>query len=115
MAPGFFHCLGAGTQHDFDEAPEMGKRWQQRQRPHRHDDASLVRGGREGMYWQSADGLVVHVAAAERAGPAHDESRAAVPLHAIPRDARGAAGPAGLAGLAGLAVALWMRLFSAAA
>ena len=33
--------------------------------PRTRDDFELVRGGREGTYWQSADGLVVQMAGAE--------------------------------------------------
>lgn len=87
------------------------KRYQQEwQRPHGRRDAALVREGREGTYWQAADGLVVRVAMPERArlraaaGP--DEPRPKTyPPHAV-RDAPGVVGPAGLA------IALWMRLFA---
>lgn len=33
--------------------------------PRGRDDFELVRGGRDGTYWQSADGLVVRVAGVE--------------------------------------------------
>jgi hypothetical protein len=34
-------------------------------RPLARDDLALVRAGREGTYWQAADGLIVRVAAHE--------------------------------------------------
>ena len=37
----------------------------QLERPRGRDDLELVRAGREGTYWQAADGLIVRVAAAE--------------------------------------------------
>ena len=33
--------------------------------PRARDDLSLVRAGRDGTYWQAADGLIVRVAARE--------------------------------------------------
>ncbi len=33
--------------------------------PRARDDLALVRAGREGTYWQAADGLIVHLAARE--------------------------------------------------
>jgi hypothetical protein len=89
--------------------------------PHRHDDASLVRHGGQGMYWQARDGMVVRLAAPE------------VRVHDVPLEQRAleacapeggvvyaaARGPAQAVtrgqprvGAAGLAMALWMRLFA---
>jgi len=34
-------------------------------RPRARDDLELVRGGREGTYWQAADGLIVRLATPE--------------------------------------------------
>ncbi|MDQ2962041.1 MAG: hypothetical protein M3R31_02610 [Pseudomonadota bacterium] len=42
----------------------------------RHDLA-LVRAGREGTYWQAADGLVVRLAAPEATGVADGDTEAA--------------------------------------
>lgn len=85
----------------------MGKRRQQWQPPHGRDDAALVRGGREGMYWQAGDGMVVHVAAPERVKFVRDEPQPppAEPARQLQREAPGVVGPAGLA------IALWMRMF----
>jgi hypothetical protein len=84
----------------------MKKRWQEMQRPHRRDDAALVRAGRHGMYWQSGDGLVVRLAAPDVEAAAVASAPPAAP-HPRPvrREAPGVVGPAGLA------LALWMRMF----
>jgi len=39
-------------------------------RPRWRDDLALVRGGREGTYWQAPDGLIVRLAVAEGKGEA---------------------------------------------
>ena len=89
----------------------MTKRLMEWQQPHRHADAALVRSGPEGMYWQAGDGLVVHVAAPERAAVVRDEPHRPQLAHQqeMQREVSGAVGPAGLA------VALWVRLFAPAA
>jgi hypothetical protein len=97
--------------------------------PRHRDEARLVRGGREGVYWQADDGLRVRLACAERTsdralkraarnvGWEHDEASAPEGalafLVAAPRVAEGPAGR-GDAGVraAGLLMALWMRLFA---
>jgi len=89
----------------------MSKRWQQWKPPHGRDDAAFVRGGREGMYWQAGDGLMVRVAAPERVMVARDEPSGPVqaPARQAQHEAAGAVGPAGLV------VALWVRLFAPSA
>jgi hypothetical protein len=89
----------------------MRNRWQEWQQPHRHADAAVVRGGPEGMHWQAGDGLVVRMAAPERAAAVRDDPHRPQPaqVQEMQREASGAVGPAGLA------VALWVRLFAPAA
>ena len=55
--------------------------------PRARDDLELVRDGREGTYWQAADGLIVRVAAAEDAREAAAAQRALLALAC--RDAAG--------------------------
>ncbi len=92
-------------------------------RPHRCDDAHLVRAGERGAYWQSRDGMVVHLAAREER---HYRARergmheACAPeggvVHAPARIARRRArDDAGRIGAVGVAMALWMRLFAGSA
>ncbi|HEY2967658.1 MAG TPA: hypothetical protein VGK75_04750 [Casimicrobiaceae bacterium] len=45
-------------------------------RPSVRDDLMLVRAGREGTYWQAADGLVVRLAAPEASGVADRDAEA---------------------------------------
>jgi hypothetical protein len=63
-----------------DEAQEMTRTLQELEPPRARDDLELVRDGREGTYWQAADGLIVRVAAAESA---HDEEAAQRALLAL--------------------------------
>ena len=49
-------------------------------RPRPRDDLELVRGGREGTYWQAADGLIVRVSAAENARDEEATQRALLAL-----------------------------------
>ncbi|HEX7271288.1 MAG TPA: hypothetical protein VF420_03955 [Casimicrobiaceae bacterium] len=44
-------------------------------RPRGRDDLALVRGGREGTYWQAPDGLIVRLAGAEGVGEAETAQR----------------------------------------
>ena len=46
-------------------------------RPRARGDLALVRAGREGTYWQAADGLVVRLAAPEALGVADRDADAA--------------------------------------
>jgi len=46
-------------------------------RPRARDDLALVRAGREGTYWQAADGLVVRLAAPEAPEAADRDAEAA--------------------------------------
>ena len=48
--------------------------------PRARDDLELVRDGREGTYWQAADGLIVRVAAAEDARESEAAQRALLAL-----------------------------------
>jgi hypothetical protein len=43
--------------------------------PRARDDLALVRAGREGTYWQAADGLIVRIAAHEAQGDAPTTQR----------------------------------------
>ena len=45
-------------------------------RPRARNDLALVRAGREGTYWQAADGLVVRLAAPEALGVAERDAEA---------------------------------------
>jgi hypothetical protein len=49
------------------EAPEMAKVKAEPGRPYGGGDYAYVRAGREGHYWQAANGIVVRVAAPENA------------------------------------------------
>ncbi len=44
----------------------MTRRYEQPEPPHGRADLALIRHGRDGVWWQSRDGLRVRVAAAER-------------------------------------------------
>ncbi len=44
----------------------MRRRWAQPECPHRRDDFELIRGGRNGVWWQASDGMQVQVAAPEK-------------------------------------------------
>ena len=88
--------------------------------PRRRDDAQLVRGIRQGMYWQARDGMVVHVAAREdRRRDRRPEARvfeACAPeggvVHAAARAPGQRRDERSRVGAAGLAMALWLRLFA---
>lgn len=58
----------------------MTKTMAELERPHARADVELVRGGREGTYWQAADGLVVRLAAVESARDAEAVQRALLKL-----------------------------------
>jgi len=45
--------------------------------PHARDDFEVVRSGREGTYWQAADGLIVRLAAPEADGANRHDAEAA--------------------------------------
>lgn len=55
----------------------MTKHLEELARPRARDDLALVRAGREGTYWQAADGLVVRLAAPEAHGVADRDGEAA--------------------------------------
>ena len=59
----------------------MNRQRHQPDRPHRRDDLEYVRAGRDGTYWQAADGLVVRLATAETAQP---DARKLAPEQAAP-------------------------------
>lgn len=44
-------------------------------RPRAREDLALVRAGRDGTYWQAADGLIVRIAAREAARDAETTQR----------------------------------------
>ncbi|MEO6749555.1 MAG: hypothetical protein ABI294_08200 [Casimicrobiaceae bacterium] len=89
--------------------------------PCRHDEATLVRRGGQGTYWQMRDGMVVQVAAHEERGryvpPQAHQLEACAPeggvVYAPAPDA--AQRDTQKVGVAGLAMALWMRLFAGTA
>jgi hypothetical protein len=54
----------------------MTKHLEELARPRARDDLALVRAGREGTYWQAADGLVVRLAAPEARGAADRDAEA---------------------------------------
>jgi hypothetical protein len=56
-------------------------------RPRGREDCELVRAGRTGTYWQTADGLIVRLSAAETAVEAEAAQRALLALAC--RDANG--------------------------
>lgn len=43
----------------------MARRYEEPARPRARDDLELVRAGREGVWWQAADGMQVRLAAPE--------------------------------------------------
>lgn len=49
----------------------MARLLEELQRPYGRDHYGLVPAGREGAYWQAADGLIVRLAAAEAVHKAH--------------------------------------------
>jgi hypothetical protein len=65
---------------DDNEAHKMIRLLEELQRPHRRDHYELIRGGREGLYWQAADGLIVRLAAAEAVREAEGVARALLEL-----------------------------------
>jgi hypothetical protein len=50
---------------DEGEAHEMTRSLHELARPRNRDDLELVHAGREGTYWQAADGLIVRLATPE--------------------------------------------------
>jgi hypothetical protein len=70
LLPGASNC-------DDDEEHEMTRHLEERARPRARDDLALVRAGREGTYWQAADGLVVRLAAREAPDAADRDTEAA--------------------------------------
>jgi len=62
---------------DYDEEHKMTRHLEELARPRMRDDVALVRAGREGTYWQAADGLVVRLAAPEPPGVADRDAEAA--------------------------------------
>ncbi len=57
--------LPEANESDDDEGQEMTRILTESTRPRARDDLVLVRAGREGTYWQAADGLIVRLAAPE--------------------------------------------------
>jgi hypothetical protein len=60
-------------------------------RPRSRDDLELVHAGREGTYWQAADGLIVRLAMAEGTCDAERDAET-VPHELLARSCRDAAG-----------------------
>jgi ribosomal protein L10 len=65
---------------DDDEAHKMIRLLEELQRPHRRDHYELIKGVREGVYWQAKDGLIVRLAAAEAVREAEVVARALLDL-----------------------------------
>jgi hypothetical protein len=63
-----------------NEAQEMTRTLLELAPPRARDHLELVRDGREGTYWQAADGLIVRVAAAENARDEEVAQRALLAL-----------------------------------
>jgi hypothetical protein len=80
--------LSPGTSDiDDNEAHEMTRHLEELAPPRARDDLALVRAGREGTYWQAADGLIVRLAAREADRDAEAAQRELLALAC--RDARG--------------------------
>jgi len=58
----------------------MARLLEELQRPYGRDHYELVRAGREGVYWQAADGLIVRLADAEAVREAHGFARVLLDL-----------------------------------
>jgi len=58
----------------------MTKLLEELERPRGREDSRLVRSGREGTYWQAADGLIVRLTAAETPAEAQAAQRALLAL-----------------------------------
>ena len=58
----------------------MTKTLEELERPRGREDCRLVRAGREGTYWQAADGLIVRLTAAETVAEAEAAQRALLAL-----------------------------------
>jgi hypothetical protein len=69
--------LSGASKRDDDEEHKMTRHLEDLARPRARDDVALVRAGREGTYWQAADGLVVRLAAPEAPGVADRDTEAA--------------------------------------
>jgi hypothetical protein len=69
--------LPGASKSDDDEEHKMTRHLEELARPRARDDLALVRAGREGTYWQAADGLVVRLAAPEAPGVADRDAEAA--------------------------------------
>jgi hypothetical protein len=55
------------TTNDGNEAHKMASILERLRRPYGREYWELIRSGREGSYWQAADGLIVRVCVAETA------------------------------------------------
>jgi len=77
-APGFL--LPVAITFDDNEAHKMIRLLEELQRPHRRDHYELIKGVREGVYWQAKDGLIVRLAAAEAVREAEVVARALLDL-----------------------------------
>ncbi len=58
----------------------MARLMEELQRPYGRDHYELVRAGREGVYWQAADGLIVRLTAAEGVHEVHGIARVLLDL-----------------------------------
>ena len=56
---------------------KMTRLLEELERPYTRDEGRLVRNGRHGTYWQTADGLIVRVAAGESAREVETAAEAA--------------------------------------
>jgi hypothetical protein len=53
------------TKNDGTEAQKMASFLEELRRPYGREHWELIKSGREGSYWQAADGLIVRLAVAE--------------------------------------------------
>ena len=60
--------MPGATTSDDKEAHKMARLLEELERPYGRDHFDLIRAGRDGIYRQAADGLIIRIAAAE----AHD-------------------------------------------
>jgi hypothetical protein len=67
--------LPGATTSDDKEAHKMARLLEELERPYGRDHYELIRAGRDGIYRQAADGLIIRIAAAEAAHEAEGIAR----------------------------------------
>jgi hypothetical protein len=63
-----------------NEAQEMTRTLEELAPPRGHEDCELIRAGRAGTWWQTADGLIVRLSAAESEAETEAGQRALLEL-----------------------------------